>query len=468
MHVIGIRCLSMKFDLILGNRNRFHSVCRNNTDWEENKKRKNMKIQHNAYSLVDNRIFHILFLLFSFLVVSNFFNIRFLSLGLVKIIHWAFDIFLIVYSLYVISQQKIRHAFIKSLWFIIYFVGVVTLSILVSRIVHNQNFVEGIRVSLIWYEYLFVFILFKMRITSEEVYKSIMIFSFIWMLCWIIGFCSPIVLFDASGGYNEDLVNTSRGVVRLKLSGEMILQLWGLWSLGLYIHNNRKRYLYYYLLCLLFTFLLVSRQHILFYSICGLFYWLYRSSWFKRVVILLLVVLLFHYVLPKIEIYNNLVSLTEQQAKDNKGDVMNDVRMQAADYYISEFNKSLTTIILGNGVFHFDSDYGKKALNLGITKSYWLGDIGYVEIYVYFGIIGYFFFIILGWFVYKIKIANSLVGLKIFICFVYFTNVFSHSFDISVLITSVILYLMCRENFIYIRMRRLSKYRLYLNSLSVH
>lgn len=458
----------MKFDLISGNRNGLHSVCGNNTDWEDNKRRKNMKIQHNAYSLINNRIFHILFLLFSFLVVSNFFNIRFIPLNLVKIIHWLFDIFLIIYSLYVISQQKIRRAFIKSLWFIIYFIGVVTFSILISKTIHNQNLDEGIRVSLIWYEYLFVFVLFKMKITSEEVYKSIMLFSFIWMFCWIVGFCSPVVLFDASGSYNEELVSASRGVVRLKISGSMIMQLWGLWSLGIYIHSKRKGYLYYYLLCLLFTFLLVSRQHIFFYSLCGIFYWFYCSSWIKRGIILLTVVLLFHYVLPKVEIYNNLVSLTERQAEDNKGDVMNDVRMQAANYYISDFNKSLTTIILGNGVYHYDSDYGKNAANIGITKGYWLSDVGYVGIYVYFGIIGCFFFIILGWFVYRIKIVNSLIGLKIFICFIYFTNIFSHSFDMSVLITSVILYLMCRENFVYIRMHRLSKYRLHLNSLSVH
>ena len=451
----------MKLDLIC--KSELYSV-------EGNNVRKNRRInliernRNKFYSYINSKEFHVLFLFLSFLIVSNFFNVRFIPLELIKILHWLFDIALILYFLDTIFQKKIRYTYIKSLWFIIYFIIVVTLSILMSKIIYNQSFNESIRISLIWYEYLFIFILFKMRITSEEVYKSVMIFSYVWMFCWIVGFCSPVVLFDASGTYDEQMLNYGRGVVRLKIAGSMIMQLWGLWSLSIYVKQNRKKYLCNYLLCMLFTFLLVSRQHIIFYFLCSLSYWLYYSSWIKRSIILLFVVFLTHFVLPNILIYNNLMELTERQVEDNKGELQNDIRMEAAAFYISEFNKSFSTIILGNGAYHYDSDYGKQMTYIGETKGYWLSDVGYVGIYVYFGLAGCFFFVFLGWFIFRIKIPKKHIGLKIFMCFVFLSNVLSHSFDTSVLITGVVLYLMCRENFLYTKMTRLYKRKLYLES----
>lgn len=390
----------------------------------------------------------IVFLMFVLLLTSNFFNFKYFPIDLIKLLHWLFDLWLIFYFFRCIYKHKIKYIILKRLNFILYLLLVVTISIFSAKIIHNQDINETLRVTLIWYEYLFIFVLIRFDFKSSDIYNAIKYFSFIWMFCWIIGYLSPIVLFDASESFDDAMLGDSRGVVRLKISGGVIMQLWGLWSLSYFIEYKKYRYLNNYIICLIFTILLVSRQHILFYILCGCGYLIYNSPFRKKIIIITIITILIVYIAPKTTIFQNLVSLTESQLAKDDG-FENNIRSVAAVYYLTEFEQSPFSILCGNGIYHYNSEYGNKMSDNGLIYGFWLSDIGYVGHYIYFGLAGLLFFYFLFRYVYRLNIPKQYMGIKVFILYLFLTNIFSHSFDSATLITGTVLYVLYREHILY-------------------
>ena len=82
----------------------------------------------------------------------------------------------------------------------------------------------------------------------------------------------------------------------------------------------------------------------------------------------------------------NYIQLTESQL-DN-GDA--DIRVQMTNYYLRTFNDgNILKNILGNGVPGFSS-YGDIIQFNGEKQYYWVVDVGFTQIFVYFGIVGLF------------------------------------------------------------------------------
>lgn len=383
---------------------------------------------------------HIFTLLFLFLCFNQFFNIFILDIHVWRIINWGATTCLVIYVLK--DFQKIPSCLKKRWNFILYFLGIVLLSFGYIMLTTNQTLSETYRVSISWFQYLLLFFLYQKNYTAKELFVSLQIFSFIWFAAWIIGFLSPIPLYDASGEYDaQRLMTTSRGIVRLKVAGSDLMNLWGLWCLGIYVVKNEKKYLLSYLVCLLFVVLCVSRQHILYYSLIGFFFLFYKISWWKKLALVLAIYVTVVHILPQTEIYQNLVELTSSQMEENEGG-KEDIRILAATYFITEYPQDIYSIFLGHGSYHANSDYGIHLYSIIYDKGFILADIGYVGIFFYYGLLGLCCMFCLLRHVRKARVPKEFIGLKLFIYFMFMGNVFSHNIDISMVSTSICLYVL--------------------------
>ena len=239
----------------------------------------------------------------------------------------------------------------------------------------------------------------------------------------------------------ENDLEGARGVMRIRVPGGMITYFWGFWSLGKYIKSKRKIYMLFFLISLLQSILEVSRQHIIVYFVLSMLLLLYNSSLIKKCILVGSIFMVYNFVLPHIRIYQMLMDYTELQ-KEKTDDFRENVRVGAAIYYIKDFHQSAYTILMGNGRAHSESTYGIRMERIMYNLGYILADIGFVGIYIYFGIVGILFYLYLLYWTFKQKESLEYKGIQYFVFFLYLTNIISNAFISSTLILPVSLYLL--------------------------
>lgn len=377
------------------------------------------------------RVKMVIFLLISYVVSYRFFNIIYIPLTFSKAISWLF--YLCIFFFWFCSNYKYKQHWLLA---IVFLVGI---SFFTSYFIYDQTLLQG-RVSLFWFQLLFCYVLFYYKITKTEIFYSLLSFLLLWLVLWCVGYLSPTTIYSASGDY-EMKYNASRGIVRMKLGGSDLCYLLGFWCLSLFFSFREKRYLCIFLGSFLVNVLSVSRQHIASFFLISLLYILYKVTWFKRVALMLFVVFVYFYVLPNVDFYNKMSELTEEQMEDD-GEITNNIRYRAYDYFLTSYEQSFFTQILGHGIPHFDSAYGQKIHNLGLKYGYWLSDVGYARIYINFGVIGLMFFGYMFRRIYLKESSSENYGIKLFVFFVYCTTIASHELDVAVLEMSICLYIL--------------------------
>ena len=114
-------------------------------------------------------------------------------------------------------------------------------------------------------------------------------------------------------------------------------------------------------------------------------------------------------------IVNNMLEITSTQAEYGE----NDIRVISATYFFTELNEGdIFKNIFGNGIYTHDlSPYG-KLMDYAHEIGYWESDVGYAEIFVYFGLIGLIALLI--WFigVLTVRIPSEYFFLKIYLIFI--------------------------------------------------
>lgn len=398
------------------------------------------------HNLPVRRNTHVVFLVFSFLIVNQFFNIYLIPIHALRIIKWGYCLLLSLYVCYNFISGKFPIIWLKKWKFITVFLCIVSFSFLYLLFIKGQSISETFRVSIVWYNYLLLFILIKKSFSVSEIFKALTIFSLIWFIAWILGYLSPFPLYDASGVFDEQkLMSTGRGIIRLKVTGNTLMNLWGLWCLSIYVEKKKKKYLLAFITCLFFVILCVSRQHIIFYTLIGMLYIFRKYNIYKKILMIGVLYLLIREILPQTEIYQSLATLTSDQMDASNGG-KDDIRILALKYYLFDYPQNLYSTILGNGVYHSHSIYGRQMYEIIENYGFILADIGFVGLYIYFGICGLLCFFFLFKYVYKIRCKKIFYGIKMFIYYLFLTNIFSHTFDISQIDVAISIYILYIAN----------------------
>lgn len=268
---------------------------------------------------------------------------------------------------------------------------------------------------------LYFFFLKKKNVGMEEIIKIVFILAFLYLILW--GYAvsqAPQVVFG-----NLDEITDSRGFFRVALNSLDVVCLLYFISL-IKVFGERHRLFWFLTLMLSFALVFLSMSRMIIFSLCivTLFFLIRQRSFF----IVILIVFLFlggMEILKKNEITSNLISMTEQQISD--GDESN---LRITEYLgaFELYPLKFVTFLFGNGAPHVQSSYGQYEEMLKYMHGFNRSDAGYVGVYVTYGFFMLALLILLLFKVLFQKVDMHFMPYKMFVIFLYITNLTSYNF----------------------------------------
>lgn len=241
---------------------------------------------------------------------------------------------------------------------------------------------------------------------------------------------------------------TERGLIRFTLPCKMLIPLFifiEVQNLGLKAYNKAK------ILFLFILLFLIGNRFPLVVSLLVIIYMIILSDHIKFMMKvkagLIIIGLIFLFSI--IPITRNIMlaqiqtTLNEKDAGDE-----NNIRVLSATYFFTEFNHDkLTPIIIGNGIPSNGNDkYSKRIKSLNEEQIFWEGDVGYCEIYIYFGIVGLFALFFWCYGIYNIKIEIKYKYIKYYILFLMISMLCGGYWFENIYIINIITYILVKSN----------------------
>lgn len=239
-----------------------------------------------------------------------------------------------------------------------------------------------------------------------------------------------------------------RGIIRVTLPCKMLITLF------LFIEIQNFRFSYRVgirILSLLILLLLMGNRFPIVVTVLVAALMVFRSSLFSfknkiyitaGVGVLMLILM----IIPSTRrIFDSLVQTTIEEGSYGSE---HNVRVLSATYFFTEFNEgNLEACIIGNGVNSngFDS-YSQRIRTLNEDMGFWEGDVGYCEIYIYFGIVGLIALAYWCFAVYNLKIEKKYNYIKYYFLFLMLAMICGGYWFENFYIVSILTYLMVESN----------------------
>ena len=302
------------------------------------------------------------------------------------------------------------------------------LSILVSFVLRGQTLYEGVMAITQCLPLCFFFILKKLDVDIKTIKTFIISIAILYILIWML---SITTFPDNIFGYNISLLERAdsdienRGVVRLGIPGADFIILCIFIIMTTFSENRMKLI---FLLPLVVMLLLRGTRTPFFITIfiCAIYYVVHQKNKLKLLLLSVLLIFSMNYVYNTLlhsnsdNILVKYVKITDYQIKNNKDE--DDIRFRMSGYYLEQFNDNIFQCIMGNGVPYGTSSYGKEIAQNGELQNYYMEDVGYVKIFVCFGVVGLVLYLLLLKKVVKTKADNSIVFAKMYVIYIYIVS----------------------------------------------
>lgn len=335
------------------------------------------------------RRLNILFIVFLVITSLKFFGANFLDDSILNYLHYFFSIMACLISIpYFLAKEE---GFVLP-------IRIIVISIIFSIIMATYSWDQPIFISIIYTSPLLIWIFFfylrHIEISIGTIEKIVLLYTLIYIILYFYQFThSSTVLFG-----NEEEFSVQRGIVRIIFPGG------GIFFLGVFIALNKlttesKRKWFWILVCflgLVIPLMQVTRQFIAGITLIYLFHFIKRQSILARVMIIgTFIITIVTVIQSDIPIVNGLI----EAQKQTKSDGQDNIRILAAEFFLTEFSPTDGSKIFGNGVPAAAgvSSYGNYVTTL-FDVGFFLEDVGLIGFYVFFGVFG-----ILGYFIIWIK-----------------------------------------------------------------
>ena len=263
-------------------------------------------------------------------------------------------------------------------------IGGIFLSIFTSTAFHDQSLTDSFKTVLSYLLPYFSFLVFmKLDVPREKVMNTLIILSFIAAFVYFVNLYSVPSFSFGRPLEKEDL---SRGILRIAIPYIELFPLLLFYSINQWFMTRAKKWLFYGAFLMVMIFLSVTRQIIFLSAILGLIYLLQNVTLFKKITVIVVVMLFGTIVLPRIPAYKTMLELSEEQRDENEDE--ENIRIQAWRYYTIENQTIEITPIIGNGVPSFGlSPWGKQFESDTDTNKCFAVDVGWAGFFYYFGAI---------------------------------------------------------------------------------
>jgi len=186
---------------------------------------------------------------------------------------------------------------------------------------------------------------------------------------------------------------------------------------------------------MLFMVLSLTRVYILSTAVISLFY-----IWKNQGVFLKTMLLAACYILATIASQLTVTQRLLTKTQDDTEDIQDYIRYQSAQYYLTDFQPSVVTRVIGNGFGYGDkTDYG-RAIGQLQNQGYFVEDLGLLGLYIYLGVFGIIAYFIIFYRSFKVSLPSNFHYLKMYIMFLFLNGLtnsatFSESGVLSIVFT---------------------------------
>lgn len=269
-------------------------------------------------------------------------------------------------------------------------------SMIMSLMFWNQPLMLSYRATASSLFFIIFFYFCKTRPTRKSLEKIIVIFGWLYIFLWLYSLSrAPEITFgwSSDGELSDDM---SRGMVRINFTGRLSLIFAYFYYLNKSFTKNNVKYKIFAMVFFVFLILQLTRQLILWTGVVTIIYIFFKA---KRLSIILTVLFASLYISSTTiefsddSVIGSMINVTNKQIN---GDLYEDEdpRLVEYQYFFTKWSKNVITDAFGNGVPHFDSDYGKYEERLRQNGIY-LSDVGYPSMFVLLGIFGLSLYLIL-------------------------------------------------------------------------
>lgn len=329
-----------------------------------------------------------------FFLSTGFFQFKYLVQGINYSHYYGFfNIFLLLCLGCDIIKKEPRCGIVATIRIIIIMFVVAMLWATFFHFQSPINSVQGMAADLPLISF---FYFMKYKYENKKLTKSIFIagilYAVIYVYC-LFTFPNSIFAYVSNAEAIDKIMNSvnERGVVRLSLPGADIMVA-TFFAILTYFRSNKIWYLL--LIPVIVMIILRGTRTPLFVSVfvgCGYLLYKVKYRW-------LAIVFLFIMVFGGVRFYNKIIEgkgtdpisiyikMTQAQLKSN--DKEGDIRLEMTKYFFTKYNDNPVEYLVGNGKPAGSSEYSKELIRLSETRSYYIVDVGFTYIFVYYGIVG--------------------------------------------------------------------------------
>ena len=285
--------------------------------------------------------------------------------------------------------------------FVLFFILCIIISMVMANLFWDQTFIDSCKEYKNFYIYFLYFIPIFLNIESKRLKRILIILFVLTLGIFLIDYVTfPDPLF---AGRNEE----RRDGITIFFFGQGFTFLGGFYFLNKYIIEKKIIYLVLFGIACICLFLLTqSRMNLLALGL-GFFLILLASNFKKKSLVAISIVAIGIIVYTSTKVFSGVKEASQDQSQNYK----EDIRLQAQNYFLSQFQGGMPTMIFGNGLPSSDSKLGLESMR-GNLMGYWTADVGLTGIFSYFGLLGVLIWLLLFYYVFKIKVSENSLYIK--------------------------------------------------------
>lgn len=344
-------------------------------------------------------------------------------------------IFIVLYCISVINNRYDKLCTFIVYGFLMTFIG--------NLIIWQSNFVQELSGFVEILGFFSFFFLLKQNIPIEKIEKFLLFFAVLYFLLWLIAIYNiPRLIFGQN--LSGDLANVDRGFFRLWIPDKEHFPILLFFSLGQFL--LRKRYLYAVMafFFLLIIILHVGRQMIMWSLISStiMIFMLLKKHKIQLLIGVIVIYILAQWILQNVEGVSIMLDMTQKQTSNAD----QDIRTLAIKHFIFDFPHNPVAILFGNGIPCENTEL-RQFFNSAFRKGYFIEDVGFVGMYVKYGLWMVIIMLTLLVKCFCIKVESRYLYLKFYILYVYGMYLFGHALTTDIFYVMIAYYIIVKSNY---------------------
>ena len=331
------------------------------------------------------------------IIFLEFFSLTLLDDSIKFLVLFATGILLMVnYFIALLIHKPIRKHPLDNL--VLLFIFSMILSSFMAYIYWDQSFFSSLKDYRSFYIYFLYFFLVYLNVSSERIERIIILLFFLSLLIFLIDFITfPNPLFS----WRDE---ERRNGITMFFFGQGFTFLGAFYYLERFFYKKNIFHLIWFVLSFGCLFMLTqSRMNLLALGL-GFFFILISSNLKRRYLSAILLFIVAGIFFSSSNLFNGIKEATKDEAHFYK----KDTRLLAQNYFLTELQGGVPTVLLGNGVPSEKSRLGLESIN----GEFYTSDVGLTGVFSYFGILGVIIWILFFYSVFKVKNIQNSVYLK--------------------------------------------------------